>query len=141
MTRIYAGIFLEEIMRRLLGFLILSLLACTVLWAQATAEISGTIKDTSGAVLPGVEVTVTQTATGPFRKVLSNETGLYALPSLPTGSYRFEAGLPGFPTYVQTRITLNVNSNAAINIVMEVVQGTEQVEGQANPGLLVTRTG
>ena len=45
------------------GFLILAL-TCTTIWAQATAQISGTVKDQSGAVLPGVEVIATQTETG-----------------------------------------------------------------------------
>src|SRR5204862_5661409 len=109
-------------MKRLVGVIVWTLLACTGLWAQATAEISGTIKDPSGAVLPGVEVTATQTATGQTRKAISNETGFYALPSLSTGAYRLEASLPGFRTYVQNGITLDVNANAAVNIVMAVGQ-------------------
>ena len=56
----------------LLGFLCSSL---PVLWAQSTAQISGTVKDQTGAVLPGVEVTATQTATGVARTALTNETG------------------------------------------------------------------
>jgi len=46
-------------------------------WAQSTAQISGNVTDRSGAVLPGVEVTVTQTDTGLLRSVVSNETGSY----------------------------------------------------------------
>jgi hypothetical protein len=131
----------EEIMKRLLAVFVWTLLACTGLWAQATAEISGTIKDSSGAVLPGVEITATQTATGQIRKALSNETGSYALPSLPTGSYRLEASLPGFRTYVQNGIMLDVNANSVINIMMEVGQVTEQVEVQANAALVETDGG
>src|SRR5437773_10626918 len=72
-------------------------------WAQATtAQISGTAKDQSGAVLPGVEITVTQTATGAKRSAVSNETGNYVLASLPLGPYMLEAALPGFKTYVQS---------------------------------------
>src|ERR1051326_6443961 len=119
-------------MKRLVAIVVWTVLACPGVWAQATAEISGTIKDPSGAVLPGVEMTATQTATGQVRKTLSNETGSYALPSLPTGSYRLEAALPGFRTYVQNGITLDVNANSVINVVMEVGQVTEQVEVQAN---------
>src|SRR6266567_2696971 len=132
--------FVEEIMKRLVAVFVWTLLACPGLWAQATAEISGTIKDPSGAVLPGVEITATQTGTGQARKALSNETGSYALPSLPTGAYRLEAALPGFRSYVQNGITLNVNANAVVNIVMEVGQVTEQVEVQANAALVETRT-
>src|SRR5436309_5576486 len=56
------------------GFLFLSL-TCTTVWGQSTAQVSGTVKDQSGAVLPGVEVTATQTATGLARSVVTNETG------------------------------------------------------------------
>src|SRR2546427_12491626 len=51
-------------------------------WAQATAQVSGTVRDPSGAVLPGVEVTATQTDTGISRSAVTNETGSYILPNL-----------------------------------------------------------
>src|SRR5437870_7907848 len=108
--------------------------------AQATAQISGTIRDQSGAVLPGVEVTATQTETGIKRNTVTNETGSYVLPNLALGPYRVEASLPGFRTYVQTGIVLQVNSSPVINVVLEVGQVTEQVEVQANAALVETRT-
>src|SRR6188472_2722443 len=80
-------------------------------WAQATAQISGTVRDQSGAVLPGVEVTATQTDTGIARSAVTNETGSYVVPNLAVGPYRFEASLPGFRVFVQTGIVLQVNSN------------------------------
>src|SRR5262249_42896587 len=109
-------------------------------WAQATAQITGTVQDASGAVLPGVEVTVTQTDTGIVRKALTNETGGYILPNLAVGPYQLEAALPGFRTFVQTGIVLQVNSNPAINVVLQVGQVTEQVEVQANAALVETRS-
>src|SRR6185503_6694164 len=56
------------------------------------------------------------------------------------GPYRLEAGLPGFRTFVQTGIVLQVNNSAVINVVMEVGQVTEQVEVQANASLVETRS-
>jgi hypothetical protein len=112
---------------------------CSDIWAQATAQISGTVKDQSGAVLPGVEITVTQTETGTSRTALTNETGSYILSNLPIGPYRLEAALPGFRTYVQTGIVLQVNSSPVVNAVLEVGQVTEQVEVQANAALVETR--
>ena len=53
-------------------------------WAQATAQISGTAKDRTGAVLPGVEITATQTETAATRTAVTNETGSYVLSNLPT---------------------------------------------------------
>ena len=117
-----------------------SALACASAWAQATAQISGTVRDQSGAVLPGVEVTVTQTDTGIPRMAVTNETGSYVLSNLAIGPYRLEAGLQGFRTYVQTGIVLQVNSNPVINPVLEVGQVTEQVEVQANAAVVETRS-
>jgi len=111
-----------------------------VAWAQATAQISGTVRDQSGAVLPGVEIKATQTDTGIARTTVTNETGSYVLPSLPLGPYRFEAALPGFRTFVQTGILLQVNSSPVINPTLEVGQVTEQVEVQANATQVETRS-
>ena len=132
-------------MRRILSFaflgLLVSALVITAVWAQgSTAQISGTVKDQTGAVLPGVEITATQTATGIARTVLSDETGFYTVPNLPVGPYRLEASLTGFRTYVRTGIALEVNSNPQINVVMAVGQVTESVEVQANAALVETRS-
>ena len=56
------------------------------------------------------------------------------------GPYRLEATLPGFRTFAQTGIVLQVNSNPVINAVLEVGQVTEQIEVQANAALVETRT-
>ena len=120
--------------------LVISVLGCNLAWSQATAQISGTVRDQSGAVLPGVEITATQTQTGVVRTSVSNETGSYVLPNLPIGPYRIEAALPGFRTFVQSGIELQVNSNPVINPILQVGQVTEQVEVQANAALVETRT-
>src|SRR4026208_1626409 len=86
-------------------------LNCGSIWAQGTAQISGTVKDQTGAVLPGVEVTVTQTDTGVARNTSTNETGSFVLPNLVVGPYRLEAALGGFRTFVQNGIVLQVNSS------------------------------
>src|SRR2546425_8899936 len=115
-------------------------LTCGDIWAQATAQIAGTVRDQSGAVLPGVEVTMTQAETGVARSAVANETGSYVLSNLPIGPYRLEAGLPGFRTFVQTGIVLQVNGSPVINPILEVGQVTEQVEVQANAALVETRS-
>jgi len=81
------------------GAVFLSVLFCVAVWAQAISQISGTVKDQTGAVLPGVEVAVTQTGTGLMRNTVTDETGSYVLSSLPVGPYRLEATLPGFRSY------------------------------------------
>src|SRR5262252_2869061 len=87
-------------------------------FGQATAQISGTVKDQSGAVLPGVEITATQTETGATRMTVTNETGSFVLPSLALGPYRVDATLPGFRTFVQTGIVLQVDGSVTISAVM-----------------------
>src|SRR5262249_21760647 len=114
--------------------------ADTTAWAQATtAQIVGTVKDASGAVLPGVEITVIQTATGAKRATVSNETGNYLLATLPLGPYVLEAALPGFKSSVQTGIVLQVDDSPTINILLQVGQVSEQVEVQANAALVETQ--
>jgi Carboxypeptidase regulatory-like domain len=114
--------------------------AATMTWAQATAQISGSVKDQTGAVLPGAEVTATQTATGAKRTAVSDDTGAYILQNLSIGPYTIEAALPGFKTYVQTGIVLQVGTNPIVNAVLEVGQLTDQVEVQADAALAETRS-
>ena len=113
-------------MRRLIfvlfGGLAISVLNCAGVWAQSTAQISGTVMDQTRAVLPGVEISATQTDTGITRNAITNETGSYELPNLPIGPYRLEVTLPGFRTFVQSGIILQVNSNPVINAVLEIGQ-------------------
>jgi hypothetical protein len=107
--------FQEDGMKRSLhGFLVTALyvlLAGSPAWAQATAQLNGRVTDESGAVLPGVTVTATQTDTAFTRTVVTDETGSWAMPNLPIGPYRLEISLQGFRTYVQTGIVLQVNAN------------------------------
>jgi len=121
--------------------LFMFVVGCAAAWAQgATAQISGTATDQSGAVLPGVEISATQTETGVSRSTLSNETGLYVLPNLPVGPYRLEAALSGFRSFAQSGIVLQVNTNPTINIILQVGQVSETIEVQANATMVETRS-
>jgi hypothetical protein len=104
------------------------LLTSAVAWAQlSTAQLSGRVTDPSGAVLPGVSVTVTQTATGFTRSDLTDENGSYVLPNLPTGPYRLEVSLQGFRSYVQTGLVLQVAASPVINAVLEIGEVAETI--------------
>src|SRR6267142_149683 len=111
-------------------------------WAQAvsTSQINGTVQDASGAVLPGAEIIATQTDTGAVRMTMSNETGSYVLPNLPIGPYKLEVSLPGFRTFVQSGIILQVNSSPVVKAVLAVGQVSETVEVQANAAMVETRS-
>src|SRR2546426_4499123 len=114
------------------GALIL-LLTASAAWAQATAQMSGTVHDESGAVLPGVTVTVTQVDTSVTRTAVTDEAGAYLLPNLPTGPYKLQVSLQGFRTYEQTGIVLQVGATPVINAVLAVgnFEETVSVEGAA----------
>src|SRR3989475_9491411 len=131
---------MRRVMTRLSTLLLASAIFGALAWAQVTAQISGTVRDQSGAVLPGVEISATQTDTGIVRKVVTNETGFYVLSNLALGPYRLEATLPGFRGFVQSDILLQVGSNPVINPVLEVGSVTEQVEVQTGAALVETRS-
>src|SRR4051794_6504195 len=118
---------------------LLVLLAATVVLAQATAQITGTVKDPSGGVLPGDSVTITQTETGFKRDVVTDAEGSFSFPSIPIGPYRLEAMLQGFRTSVQTGIVLQVNSNTAIPVTMALGEVAESITVQANAQVVETR--
>src|SRR5258706_16103037 len=120
--------------------MVICVFGCPSLRAQATAQISGTVKDQTGAVLPGVDVTATRIDTGVQRTTVTNETGSYVLANLPLGPYRLEAALPGFRTYVQTGIVLQVNSNPVINPTLAIGQVSETVEVEAAAAMVETQT-
>src|SRR5579884_3970709 len=85
-------------------------------FGQEVAQVGGIVTDQSGAVVPGVEITVTQTETGVKRSAVTDTTGLYTIPNLPLGPYRLEATKMGFRTFVQTGIVLQVGSNPSIPV-------------------------
>src|SRR5262245_47902041 len=107
---------------RLAGVFTLALVAASPAFGQAvsTASIAGTIRDASGALLPGVTGSATQVDTGLLRTAVSDATGGYLLAQLPIGPYRLEFTLQGFRTSVQQGIVLQVNTNPTINATLEL---------------------
>jgi outer membrane receptor protein involved in Fe transport len=103
------------------------LILAGTLHAQITATISGAVQDESGAVLPGVTVTLTNVDTGVSRSVVTGDTGRYSAPQLPIGNYRVQAELTGFQTAVHTGLLLTVGREALVNLVLKVGDITEQV--------------
>jgi hypothetical protein len=107
---------------------------------QSTADLSGRVTDSSGGVLPGASVTVTQTATGLQRTTVTDGSGTYLLPDLPTGPYRLEVMLSGFGTYVQTGIVLQVGASPTINATLGVGDLAETVTVEASTPLVDVRS-
>src|SRR5947207_14098423 len=92
------------------------LLISSLAWAQATAELNGRVTDESGAVLPGVTVTATQTDTGFTRTVATEANGTWVMTNLPTGPFKLEISLQGFKSHVQTGIVLQVGASPTVNV-------------------------
>jgi hypothetical protein len=121
--------------RRISGFLLALLVASAPAFAQSQAingTIEGTVVDTSGAVLPGVNVTITNTDTGATRSVVTNESGVYRAPLLSLGTYRVTAELSGFKRFEQKGITLAAGQVAVINVTLGVGQMSELVSVTAD---------
>lgn len=109
--------------------------------AQTTyGKIVGNARDTSGGVIAGVKVTVTNEGTGESHNQLTDELGAYAFSTLIPGNYRIEADLGGFRPIRIERINLQVNQTARFDLVMEVGQVTETVNVTASVPVLATDT-
>src|SRR3954449_7073990 len=93
----------------------------------ANGAIEGTVSDSSGGVLPGVTVTVTNVDTGAERSVVTNDKGLYRAPLLPLGQYRVVAELQGFKKFEQKDIQLSVGQTAMVNATLAVGTVSETI--------------
>src|SRR5262247_554173 len=98
-------------------------------FAQTTnATLGGTVSDASKALIPGVNITATNTQTGIVSTTITNETGAYNFPSLQTGSYKVTAELPGFQTQTYNDVALGVGQQVRLNFSLQVGQQAQSVE-------------
>src|SRR5260221_8746879 len=123
----------------LLSFVVWIVLAPSAL-AQ-NAQITGSVKDSSGAIIPGATVTVRNVDTGFSRTAVTNDVGEYRLPSLPPGRYALTSELSGFSTETRPDITLIIDQTAIINFSLKpaTVSETVTVTGES-PIVDVTRS-
>ena len=132
---------MKTTVRLSIAVLSLGLLSVSRAWGQGTtAQISGTVKDSSGLSVPGAAIQATQTATGLVRTATSSPEGAYVFANLPIGPYLLEVGKTGFSKYVQSGIVLQVDSSPTIDAVLKVGSVTEQVIVQADANLIETHT-
>lgn len=109
--------------------------------AQSTANIVGTVRDTSGAVVPDADVRAVNTQTGYTQSAQTTAGGGFRLPLLPIGQYDLSVEKAGFQKFVQTGITIAVNDNANIDITMTVGAVSEAVTVTSTAPLLETQSG
>ena len=131
-----------RLLRAFVHVALLALIASGTAHAQAVAgsQLSGVVRDASGGLIPGAEVTVTKTDTGMTRTVFTGADGTYTLPNLPIGPYQLKVVLQGFNTYVRDGIVLQVSSNPEVNVMLAVGAISEQVTVTANASLVETHS-
>jgi hypothetical protein len=112
----------------------------TMLAAQTTATILGTVKDQSGAVLPGAEITATNTETGISRVTVVGARGEYRLVAMPVGSYTVQASMTGFQSELRNGITLSIGREALVDFTLSVGNVSEQVTVTGEAPLIETTT-
>jgi hypothetical protein len=119
----------------------LATILCVVLFCvaeaaaqQATAKIVGTVTDQQGAVIPGVAITVTNSATNVVTSTTSGSDGYYQVLDLPIGTYRLVASHQGFRRFELTTTPLEINQSLRVDVHLEVGAISEQVqvEGQGS---------
>jgi outer membrane receptor protein involved in Fe transport len=107
------------------------MLAALMLWGQAeTGQISGTIQDASGAVVPNVAVAAKNVATGVQRATATNTSGVYVLPNITAGDWEVTLSASGFASQ-KKRVTVDVGAKVALDAKMEVGQTSTTVEVNA----------
>src|SRR5438477_4507695 len=117
---------------RILVCLGLSIFLCGSAFAQVNATIAGTVRDTSGAVVPGAQIQVTSGGIGLTRAVTANSDGEYLASGLPAGTYDLSVTAQGFKTYQAKRIAIQVAERARVDVTLQVGQVSEtvNVEGE-----------
>jgi hypothetical protein len=103
------------------------LLAATTAQGQSIfATLTGTVADTTGAVVPGAKITLTNTSSGDVRKTVANQDGYFTFASIPTATYDLLVEAPGFQTFKETGIAFTGAEKRNVNAVIQV--GTAQQE-------------
>src|SRR6266542_2337739 len=101
--------------------------SCLVFGQGSTATISGVVRDGSGALVPGVSVTVKHSENGLTRTAVSTENGSYVMQLLPIGPYEITTEMPGFRQQVRRGVNLAVGQEAVVNLTLEVGAAAEQI--------------
>jgi len=124
---------MSEMRRWLSAVALAGVLSLNAFGQVASAELSGTVLDSSGAVVANAKVTARNLATNLARDAASDTTGKYIITLLPPGDYTVSVEAAGFRKLVQSGITLQINQQAQVDLTLQLGQVSETVEvtGQA----------
>lgn len=121
-------------------FLAALLAAPTMLLSQAYfGTVSGVIKDSTGAVVPGVKLTLTDVAKGYTFTATSKKSGEFLLPSIPPSTYNLTAEMNGFDKVLRTHIVVSVTARVTVNLTLKVAGATQTVQVSAQNTALQTQ--
>src|SRR6202789_1436113 len=126
--------------RPILLILLLALATSLGAYAQENAELTGSVTDPTGAVIPNARVTITNPATGETRSTASNGAGLYDFSGLNHGTYTLKVEASGFKQYQKTNVVMNVAATVAENAVLEIGANNQTVTVEADALHLQTET-
>ena len=125
--------------RALAWFTLLSLSGS--FWGQIVGgSVVGTVRDSSGAAIPGATVEIRNTETGATRVLISDTSGRYAAPSVPVGPYAVSASKEGFTTQTQTGLRLVVGQSAVVDIALSIGQVKQEVTVASVPATVELST-
>src|SRR5437870_1949744 len=141
MVRRMGGVSLRPFERFVAAIAVLIVLQPCLAFAQtATGTIVGVVKDTSGALIPGVSIAVKHTDTGQTRTAISSDSGSYNVPLLPVGAYELTTTMPGFKQQVRIGINLVIGQQAVIDLTLEVGAAAEQITVSEEAPLVAATT-
>ena len=117
---------------------LLVVLPASVSAQSTTGSLQGVVRDEQGGVVSGAQVTVRNVDTNATRSAVTDTQGRWRSPNLPVGNYEVKVELPGFATLVRSGITLLLNQDAVVDVVMKAATLTETITVQADAPLLNT---
>lgn len=134
---------MNQFVRRVIPILLLVLAVCVVQTPDAQAQviygsIIGQVRDSTGAAIPGAEITATQLETNTVYSAISNDAGAYSLPTLRPGRYSLKVVMPGFKEYIQTDIPVTLNNVTRVNVALQVGEITESITVTSQTAILQT---
>src|SRR6266404_3176435 len=120
-------------MRKFLCSVLAALASVGTAFSQGLSTINGSIADSSGALVSGAKITVTEVDTGLARETVSNGEGLYVLSSLRPTRYALTVEAPGFRRFSESGVTLQTNDTTTINVRLEVGALSEVSRSRRRP--------
>src|SRR6185503_15149859 len=119
----------------------LSVCASSLSAQSYTGTIAGAVTDSSGAVIPGASVTITNQQTDRRETLVTGHDGRYSSLPLPPGEYRVDVSLQGFRRAARPNIVVQIGSAVAVDLRLEVGLMTDEVEVSSEAPLLETTNG